>query len=77
MDNSVLHLALTTLLGAIVATIGYLVKTTMDRIKDLEEELNNHKVEDAAKWSEFASHKSEVCRRLDAIDSKLDRLLER
>jgi len=77
MDNSVLHLIITALLGAVVATIGYLVKATMDRIKDLEDNLNEHKIDDASKWSEFAAHKTEVSRRLQVIDSKLDKLLER
>jgi hypothetical protein len=77
MDNQLLHLGITSIFGIIIAILGFFLKNSFSRLERLEHEFVNHKIEDASKWSEFASHKEEVSRRLEVIDNKLDKLLER
>ena len=49
----------------------------MNRLKDMEKDLAEHKLSDATRFAELTTKSDEVARRLDQIDNKLDRLLER
>lgn len=75
MDNATLHILLTVLLGIVTGTVSFLIKGVLKRVSDLEKDLADHKLEDTAQFAELHAHKDEVMRRLDSIESKLDRLL--
>lgn len=77
MDNAILHLIITAILGIVTSIIGFFLRNSFNRLEKMENDLIAHKIDDASKWSEFASHKAEVTRRLEIIDHKLDKLLER
>ena len=77
MDPSIIHIILTCLLGIVVSSVSYLLRTALSRVSDLEKDLANHKLEDTRQFAELHAHKDEVMRRLDAMDAKLDRLLEK
>jgi hypothetical protein len=77
MDSSILHILLTSLLGIVVATVSFLIKGVVAKIAALEKDLADHKLSDASEFAELHAHKDEVMRRLDSIEIKVDRLLER
>lgn len=77
MDPATLHLVVSAILAAALGLIGWLFKGFISKINDLEKDLSSHKLIDAAEFAKLNVHKDEMMRRLDNIDTKLDKLLER
>ena len=83
MDPEILDIILTSLLGAVISIIGWNVKQLFDGTKKMEEQIRNlgndlsqHKIMDSAAIARLDAQYDNVAQRLASIDEKLQWIAE-
>ena len=61
----------------ILSVFGFFGKRYINDLSRLQNELNDHRLYDVGEFAKLTTKSDEVARRLEGIDAKLDRLLER
>lgn len=70
------HIILSVVLTGLLGALGWFVRSLVARITKLEQDLNDHKVQDASQFATLNANTDDTKRRLMSIEEKLDQLLQ-